>query len=362
MKIAYVASFGNTYFNGVFRKIDSQLSVWRSLGMTVKTFFRAVKGVNIPGRNMIYHISVPPTCAYTGKLIADIRSFSPDIIYLRHEICGPQILRLLQAFPGKVALEINSDLDAELRLEAGSSWKRRVAFWVNRMTSRYMEKYIGACICVSSDFLQLFPTVPRSRKIVSPNCIDLDKYPLCKQSGPPGPPPALLFAGSPNQEWHGVDLLLPLARALPEYIFHIVGPEALPTAPANMIFHGYQPPEQLQSFYSRCHIGIGSLAFFRKKIYEASPLKVREYIAAGLPVILGYADSAFKEKQPPWALSLEPRERLFEDAMTVEKVRNFIKSYTSVVVPHEESADYIDAYHTETRKIQYLEELFCTKP
>lgn len=48
MKIAYVASFGNTFFNGVFRKIDSQLSVWRALpGVEVETFFRAVEGVDV---------------------------------------------------------------------------------------------------------------------------------------------------------------------------------------------------------------------------------------------------------------------------------------------------------------------------
>ena len=157
MKIAYVASFGNTFFNGVFRKIDSQLSVWRALpGVEVETFFRAVEGVDVLG-GKAYRINWPPAFAYSAGFIRGIRHFSPDMIYLRHEICGPQMMELVRAFSGKVALEINADLDAELRLEARHSLKRRAAYLVNSVTSGYLEKHLGACVCVSSDFLPFSP-------------------------------------------------------------------------------------------------------------------------------------------------------------------------------------------------------------
>lgn len=361
MKIAYVASFGNTFFNGVFRKIDSQLSVWRALpGVEVETFFRALEGVDVLG-GKAYRINWPPAFAYSAGFIRDIRHFSPDMIYLRHEICGPQMMELVRAFSGKVALEINADLDAELRLEARHSLKRRAAYLVNSVTSGYLEKHLGACVCVSSDFLPFFPHVPDDRKMVSPNCINLDKHPVCKRAATPDSArPALLFMGTPNQVWHGVDLLPPLAYALPEFDFHIVGANALPDAPPNMIFHGYQPPEKLQSFYARSHIGIGSLAFFRKNIYEASPLKVREYIAAGLPVILGCQDSAFKENVPGWVLPLEPGEDLFERPEIVDNVRRFVARCADLTVSHVESAPYIDAQAAERRKIRLLEEWFCS--
>lgn len=42
-----------------------------------------------------------------------------------------------------------------------------------------------------------------------------------------------------------------------------------------------------------CQVCIGTLALHRKNMTEASPLKTREYLAHGFPVIIGYKDTAF---------------------------------------------------------------------
>ena len=48
----------------------------------------------------------------------------------------------------------------------------------------------------------------------------------------------------------------------------------------------------------QAHIGIASLALHRKKMQEASPLKLREYLAAGLPSITAYRDTDFPDGAP----------------------------------------------------------------
>ena len=45
-------------------------------------------------------------------------------------------------------------------------------------------------------------------------------------------------------------------------------------------------------------VGIGTLGLHRKSMDEASPLKVREYLAVGLPVLYGYRDPDADDLQP----------------------------------------------------------------
>ena len=39
------------------------------------------------------------------------------------------------------------------------------------------------------------------------------------------------------------------------------------------------------------NVGIGSLSLFKVNLKEASPLKTRDYLARGLPVVVGYHDT-----------------------------------------------------------------------
>ncbi|WBF66192.1 hypothetical protein LN040_10675 [Desulfovibrio subterraneus] len=359
MKIAYVASLGNPYFTGVCKKIEAQIAVWCSFpGIVVEPFVRAVNGLETPWEKT-YLLKGAPALCHDSELLQDIKAFRPDVVYLRHEICGPQIISLLRAFPGKVVVEINADLDAELKLEARESLRRFVAYSLNKLTKRYFEKRVAATVCVASPLMSLFESLPAARKFLSPNAIDLRNHAVMKSVPDADTRKSLVFAGTPGQAWHGVDLLLPLARALPCYDFHIFGPSPLPDAPGNMIFHGYQPKEVLEQFYAQCHVGIGTLAAFRQGLAEASTLKVREYIAAGLPVILGYRDSAFLQSSPPWVLELSSQERLFEQEWAVEAVRDFVERNARRVVTHADSAQYIDASILEGAKIEQFRRWFA---
>ena len=61
-----------------------------------------------------------------------------------------------------------------------------------------------------------------------------------------------------------------------------------------VIFYGYKSGKDLDEIYNKTDIAIGSLGFSRIGLKEGSPLKTREYIAKGLPVILGYDDMSLK--------------------------------------------------------------------
>ena len=58
-------------------------------------------------------------------------------------------------------------------------------------------------------------------------------------------------------------------------------------------FAGVHHGASLDSLFERAHVGLGSLALFRKGLSFASSLKSREYVARGLPFVSAGADPDF---------------------------------------------------------------------
>lgn len=65
-----------------------------------------------------------------------------------------------------------------------------------------------------------------------------------------------------------------------------------------VIFLGMLFEENLYKEYDNSHFGIGSLGWHRVGVNLASPLKIREYLSAGIPVITATSDPDFFEKFP----------------------------------------------------------------
>lgn len=65
-----------------------------------------------------------------------------------------------------------------------------------------------------------------------------------------------------------------------------------------IIFTGMLTGKDLDNIFNNKHIGVGSLALYRKGLNEASSLKTREYIARGLPVIDAGLDPDFDRNSP----------------------------------------------------------------
>lgn len=61
----------------------------------------------------------------------------------------------------------------------------------------------------------------------------------------------------------------------------------------------YQPliGDQLDEIMSDSTIGIGSLSLFKANLIEASPLKTRDYLARGLPAVVGYHDTDLEKHE-----------------------------------------------------------------
>lgn len=99
--------------------------------------------------------------------------------------------------------------------------------------------------------------------------------------------------------WHGVDRLLAGLRAYRgnrRIVIDMIGNGS--GAPgteeqigsATLRHHGHLSGAPLSDAMRRATVGIGTLAFFRTGLQQGASLKTREYIARGMPLVLGYED------------------------------------------------------------------------
>lgn len=108
--------------------------------------------------------------------------------------------------------------------------------------------------------------------------------------------PHLLFVASHFYPWHGLDIFLNAVLASNE-TFHvdIVGGvpydlRAQAEDDSRIQFHGVITQKGIRQLAGHADLGLSSFALSRKNMNDACTLKVREYLAMGLPACTGHRD------------------------------------------------------------------------
>jgi glycosyltransferase involved in cell wall biosynthesis len=171
----------------------------------------------------------------------------------------------------------------ERLLSRSARVRRRVSNWENAMVRR------ADVVFVASGELSQRHGVDDRRVIVVPHGVS-------DEHSRPGvvsveiarlPRPRLVFVGSIS-EWTDLDLLGRIAAAKPEWSLVLVGParvrvDELARLP-NVLVIGSRPQAEIAGILAACDVGLvpykASVA-----MSAASPLKVHEYLAHGLPVV-----------------------------------------------------------------------------
>ncbi len=164
-----------------------------------------------------------------------------------------------------------------------------------------------------------------------------------------------LFIGSLDQEWQGTDQLIELAKFMPDVIFNLIGEyNNKLEAPSNVIFHGFLQPDQYFEIASKCRLAFGTLNQQITGMSEASPLKVREYLALGLPVVIRYIDTDFQgEHQFLLKLPMDSR-RLFEFRA---EISDFARDWADRKVSRFEIEELISIHSKENQRLTFFDRI-----
>ena len=238
-----------------------------------------------------------------------IQQFNPDIIIYRYDTAyipasfnpkkvKPNIL-FISEHHGKEIEELHLTFPGWLRLP------------FQKIRTRKLFKNIDAVIGVTSEIAK-YEREKAKREIpyfVLTNGIDVEKYPVKKYSESNGDVLKMLFVSSIIAKWHGVDRLLAGMRNYEGNVrleLHIVGSESQNTRnlvkslnlKESVIFHGLKHGKEMDGIFENAHIAIGTLGIHRENLKYGSTLKVREYMARGIPFVISYIDEDIEDDFP----------------------------------------------------------------
>ena len=227
----------------------------------------------------------------------------------------------------------------------------------NELNRRVVLGSADALVCVTHELAESenFTSFGK-RTIVIGNGVDLER--LRELPAPTNERAQVVFLGSARQSWHGIDKIGWLAARLHEADFHVIGyhRDSLPfRAPPNLTAHGILGRDEYEPLLARADLAVGTLALHRKRMNEACPLKVREYLAYGLPVVIGYRDTDFANVRPWYLLELPNSADNVRSGLG--EIRAFLAQVRGRRVPRADVTDRIGAAAKEWRRLELFAEI-----
>ena len=361
MKILYLCYEDIEEMSSVAQKVLGQVRAWKELGeIGVVLSLKSLKLYGFDGNVLKAYRKDTQRCPAGRMKIAMkldtakifwkhsfylekiIRELSPDTIYMRYLLWTPFLLRALKLAPYVVEINTNEMVEYFLR--------SKITGLYNYLTRNILLSHAAGFVCVTEELTENVKDFGVPISIIG-NGIQVKDYPFSLV--PHNKRPKLLFIGSPNHNWHGLDKIEFLSIKLPEYEFHIIGVKK--EGRANLFYHGYLPSIETARLAACVDVGISTLSLYYKSMIEACPLKSRQYLAQGLPVIMAYKDVDVAGDLP-FILELpnEPHnvdkcldmivgfvKRVFNDQNIRNKAREFAIKYLDVGIKEKLRVDFI---------------------
>ena len=357
MRIAYVTIHvaPEIMQGGVGKKIKSQTGIWREHGHEVSIFSLTPAEIPFPGeRQFIFDARVNllkreiNRSSMLNQMLAAIAQYKPDIIYLRYGLYSFPLHHIFKIAP--VVLETNSNDKVEY------ASRGKFFYWMNRLTRNLTFASVSGFIPPTRELIRAFPAKYNKPHVVISNGIDLtsaELLPPAKNTNP-----VITMVASPGMDWHGVDKLIRFAETCPDVTVNIVGYSAddveMPV-PANVHLYGFMNRNQLRETYLTTDVACGTLALHRKNMEEACTLKVREYLAYGVPIILAYRDTDLREVRLDTILQIPNHENNVTENR--ERIRRFAYDMIGRRVDVEKVHPYLDQRKKEQARLAFFQQI-----
>jgi hypothetical protein len=358
MRIAYVSlHWPRTKHTGVGKKIQNQIAMWRGLGHEVRMFMHtsrhepaaelieATLFVYEAGGRMRTEVN---RIRAANAMVGAVDAYQPDIIYLRYGIYVYPAQRLMSIAP--VIEEINTN-DLTQHEDLG-----RVYSLYNRLTRGIFLRRVRGLVAVSREL----STVPAFVAYNRPACVISNGIRLEAITALPPPSnakPRLAFIATPDYYWHGIDKLVTLADRFPDLTIDLIGYDGIPGVqkpPENLVLHGFLNEPEYVKVLKNADAALGTLALHRKGMEEACPLKTRECLAYGLPMILPYLDTDLDDLDCNFLLKIPNKEDNIQTHG--EAIREFAHRMRGVRADRSVLEPRIDALRKEKMRLEFFEQ------
>lgn len=332
MKIAYLIGEDLSKHPGLKHKIDTQIHYWQAKGHKVyriqhyngtliypdgaelKVQCKLFNNETSSKWQRLRRLSIQYECA-----IKALKEVKPDLTYTRYLFPAKHVDQISE-YARRLVIEINSDDRAEYLQ------KRWTTGLLNALLRHRLLGKANGLIFVTDELAHklAYSAYTHQRHIIG-NGVEVDAFQFSESTD--NPVPQLVFIGSPGQSWHGLDKIGVLAEEFKEFNFHIIGPDKLTCAelwtqvPVNVVFHGYLSNTDAQEVIKNMDVGISTLALYRKDMQEACPLKVRQYLAQGLPVIAASKDPDIQCQQDFYLQLSNDEENILS---SLDEIRDFV--------------------------------------
>ena len=295
-----------------------------------------VRAFRSQGQQVMVHAVVDENQSHFGEAHGDIHLYScqraeranavrqliqshvgpGDAILFRYPWASAEMLEVVRAFGHQIVFEHNTDEEAEAlllqrehleRMPFRLSWSYLHYWFRTQILHRTVESTIGPRMlqAVSGGVCMTEELAERERgrysnyitKAIANGCAlgehKSDFFLPINDSFR-----AVMLIGAPAP-WHGLDRVFKGLQSFAHTNVVIrldvigVSDAGQMTFPAGVevLFLGRLDDNAIEALLPEYHIGIGTLALHRKRMREACPLKVRQCMAAGLPMVLGYRDT-----------------------------------------------------------------------
>ena len=363
MRIAYISlHWPRIRTSGIGKKMDQQITSWRKLGHEVQFFchMHPTDEADLLVEGQYFRYAIKGSAAKlvstelarisaAKQLIQAVKDWQPDVIYLRWGMYVHPLKRLFSIAP--VVVEINTN-DVEEHKLLGP-----VKSTYNRATRGITLNGASGIVYSTRELAEadIFTSFNKPGIVIS-NSIDLQSIPVMPAPG--NSQPHLVFIGTPGFAWHGVEKLVTLAETLPDIVIDLIGYDQLKgfdRVPENLILHGYLSGQAYEDVMAQADCAIGTLALHRKGMNEASPLKIRDCAARGIPCILPYRDTDFDDLESNLFLRIPNTKDNIQTHS--RQIHNFIFNVTGKRIPRESIQDRIDSQRKELARLNFMKKV-----
>ena len=233
-----------------------------------------------------------------------------DYILCRHMVFD--LFVWLQRFVNN-RVTVHHSIEVEELKNIRTGWKGKVASLVERISSRINSQRVYGILGVTSEIEQfqkkLNPAIARS--YIYPNGILTDQIEYLEDKREANHINIIFICGT-FSAWHGLhELLNDIQESRQSNItFHIIGKlksnelnkiaqlKSSHHSGPKVIDYGVLDYDVYVSLFEKSDVGLSSFSLNLKRMDEAATLKVREYLAFGLPVYSGHIDTALPSDYP----------------------------------------------------------------